>query len=51
MGVPRASSHYAPKQVFHYCLKMLPCGLGCGLIIEKSGERGRNRTFSLLIKR
>src|ERR1700730_2334719 len=30
--------------------KVLPCGLGCGQAVEKSGERGRNRTSNLLIK-
>jgi len=29
---------------------MLPCGLGDGQVLEKNGERGRNRTFNLLIK-
>jgi len=30
--------------------RVLPCGLACGQVIEKSGERGRNRTSNLLIK-
>ena len=30
--------------------KVLPCGLDCWQVLEKSGERGRNRTFNLLIK-
>jgi hypothetical protein len=29
---------------------MLPCGLKYGQVLEKNGERGRNRTFNLLIK-
>jgi hypothetical protein len=27
---------------------MLPCGPGDGQVVEKDGERGRNRTFNLL---
>ena len=29
---------------------MLPCGPGNGQVVEKDGERGRNRTYNLLIK-
>jgi hypothetical protein len=36
--------------LFRYFDRVLPCGLGCGQVIEKSGERGRNRTSNLLIK-
>jgi hypothetical protein len=36
--------------LFRYFDRVLPCGLGCGPAIEKSGERGRNRTSNLLIK-
>src|SRR6266851_7226491 len=36
--------------LFRYCDRMLPCGLGDGQVVEKDGERGRNRTFNLLIK-
>ena len=35
---------------FQYCGRVLPCGLGDGQVIDKDGERGRNRTFNLLIR-
>jgi hypothetical protein len=28
---------------FQYCGRVLPCGLGDGQVIDKDGERGRNR--------
>jgi hypothetical protein len=36
--------------LFQYLRQMLPCGLESGQVLEKIGERGRNRTFNLLIK-
>jgi hypothetical protein len=36
--------------LFRYLNNVLPCGLGHGQVLEKSGERGRNRTYNLLIK-
>src|SRR5258708_39483241 len=35
---------------FQYLSLVLPCGLDSVQVIEKDGERGRNRTFNLLIK-
>src|SRR6266513_2361476 len=35
---------------FQYLSLVLPCGLDSGQVIEKDGERGRNRTYNLLIK-
>jgi hypothetical protein len=43
-------AHTRQLTLFQYLGKVLPCGLGDGQVLEKSGERGRNRTFDLLIK-
>jgi hypothetical protein len=49
LGVPYASIRSAPMWAFSMFVRMLPCGLGCGQVVDKNGERGRNRTFNLLI--
>jgi hypothetical protein len=42
--------HMRQNASFQYLSLVLPCGLDSGQVIEKDGERGRNRTFNLLIK-
>src|SRR5271157_1058431 len=43
VSVPCASGRYAPKWAFSLLPRTLPCGPDCRQVIEKVGERGRNR--------
>ncbi len=45
-----ACYHMRQNASFQYLSLVLPGGLDSGQVIEKDGERGRNRTFNLLIK-
>ena len=51
IGVPNASSRYAPNRAFSIPLqKCFRAGIFWRKSLKRNGERGRNRTFNLLIK-